>query len=238
MFLILSRILHREFCEKPEKLASGVRRWLTYLTLFVTACTLIGDGITLLFTLLSGELTLRFLLKVFAILLLSGLPFSYYFSVLRIDHEAYRTSKIHTRFLLTSILITAVFVVYGIIVVGSPMQGRAEKFDEQRVNDLRAIQSEIYNEVYGTTLGTPVKISILPKPLPVDLEAIAAGAVYQKLRTTDPETSLPYVYTPHGTTFELCAEFALTRDFNYDIFWNHPVGQHCFAFDALDQRVK
>lgn len=241
MFLFLSRILHREFKAKPEKLNSGVRRWLTYLTLFVTACALIGDGITLLFTLLSGELTLRFALKVIAVLVLSGLPFGYYFSVLRIDHEQYQKSSMHRKYFMVSLVLTAAFVVYGIIIVGSPMQGRTEKFDEQRVSDLRAIQIEIYDDVYGQSYGAPIpatQIKVLPKPLPKDLETIAAGAQYQKLRIADPETLAPYVYKPSGNKFELCASFALTRDLGYDIFWNHPAGEHCFIFDALDQRAK
>ncbi len=240
MFLFLSRVLHREFLSKPEKLNSGVRRWLTYLTLFVTACALIGDGITLLFTLLSGELTLRFILKVLAVLVLSGLPFGYYFSVLRIEHDQYKTSSIHARYLWASIILTALFVLVGIIIVGSPMQGRAERFDEQRISDLRAIQNEIYNQVYGQERGVPVPagVKVLPKPIPKDLQEVAAGAQYEKLRVNDPETSLPYAYSTSANAFELCATFALTRDLGYDIFWNHPAGLHCFSFDALDQRMK
>ena len=240
MFLFLSRILHREFLSKPEKLNSGVRRWLTYLTLFVTACALIGDGITLLFTLLSGELTLRFVLKVLAVLILSGLPFGYYFSVLRIEHDQYKNSSIHARYLSASVVLTALFVLIGIFIVGSPMQGRAEKFDEQRLSDLRSIQNEILNEVYGMDRGIPVPVGIktLPKQLPKDLESVASAAQYQKIRIADPETDIPYRYETKNATFSLCATFSLSRDLGYDIFWNHPAGEHCFEFDALDQRAK
>ncbi|MSR67548.1 hypothetical protein EXS65_01840 [Candidatus Peribacteria bacterium] len=240
MFLFLSRILHREFQAKPEKLNSGVRRWLTYLTLFVTSCALIGDGITLLFTLLSGELTLRFVLKVLAVLVLSGLPFGYYFTALRIDHEQYAKSSIHAKYLWSSVAIVLVFLLCGIVIVGSPMQGRAEKFDEQRISDLRAIQNEIYNVVYGQERGVPVPagVKVLPKTLPKDLQTVAANALYEKLRIADPETTAPYVYKTRGTSFELCATFALERDLGYDIFWNHPASEKCFEFDALDQRTK
>lgn len=217
-----------------------MRRWLTYLTLFVTSCALIGDGITLLFTLLSGELTLRFILKVLAVLVLSGLPFGYYFSVLRIEHDQYRKSSIHTRALFASVVVTAVFVLVGIVIVGSPMQGRAEKFDEQRVSDLRSIQNEILNEVYGMDRGIPVPegARVLPKPLPKNLESVASAAQYEKLRITDPETGIPYRYETKNSTYRLCATFSLSRDWGYDIFWNHPAGEHCFEFDALDQRIK
>lgn len=241
VFILLSRQLHREFSRQSEKLASGVRKWLTYLTLFVTACTLIGDVITLLFFLLNGELTMRFLLKVVAVLVLSGLPFLYYSSVLRMDPEKYSRSGLHRMFQWISIILTLLFVAYGVYVAGSPMQGRAERFDEQRISDLRAIQNEIYTQVYGNQMGyppPPQPVTVLPKPLPLDLESVAAAATYQKLRITDPETGVPYEYKPHGSSFELCATFATIRDQGSDIFWNHPAGEHCFAFDALDRRSK
>ena len=235
LFVLLSRILHREFRVQPEKLASGVRKWLTYLTLFVTACTLLGDGITLLFYLLNGELSTRFLLKVFAILVLSGLPFLYYFQVLRMDAEHYAGSTIHSRFLTISGIITGLAVVYGIVLAGTPMQGRAERFDELRVTDLRAIHSEILNEVYGQNRpypGSPV--TALPKPLPKTLQEIADNAVYQQIRTVDPETGESYEYSTKGSAYDLCAQFSLATDRKYDIFWNHPAGRHCYSFDGLD----
>lgn len=81
--ILLSRTLLREIHEAPEKAFSLVRRWLTYLTLFVAALALIVDGITLLFNLLQGELSLRFVFKVIVVLVIAGLVFSYYFLSLR-----------------------------------------------------------------------------------------------------------------------------------------------------------
>lgn len=238
MFILLSRALHREFATQPEKLALGVRKWLTYLTLFVTACTLIGDVITLLFHLLNGELTMRFLLKVIAVLVLSGLPFLYYFSVLRMDTATYAKSGLHQIFQWIAVVLTLLFVGYGVWLAGSPMQGRAEKFDEQRVSDLRAIQSEMYTQLYGQMRFPPEPVTVLPKPLPADLSSVAAAATYQKLRLADPETSQPYEYRPENNTFELCATFATVKDQSYNIFWNHSAGRHCFVFNALERGGK
>ncbi len=242
LFVFLSRILHRECQEHAEKLQSGVRRWLTYITLFITACALIGDGITTLFTFLNGELSIRFIVKAFTILFFAGLPFSYYFSVLRMDADTYRKSSLHRAMIRVSLVLTTLVVGYGISLAGSPMHGRAEKFDEQRVNDLRAIQDEIYSEVYGQDRYAPQPAALvsktLPKPLPKDLETVAANAQFQKLRLSDPETLSPYQYRTSATSFDLCATFALARDLSSDIFWNHPAGEHCFTFDAMDRRVK
>jgi len=71
----------------PEKKASKIRKWLTYLTLFVAAGVIIGDLITLIYNLLAGELTLRFILKVLAVLLIAGLIFGYYLWDLRKEEK-------------------------------------------------------------------------------------------------------------------------------------------------------
>ncbi len=85
LFFFLSRKMLQEMRTHPEKAWSGVRRWLTYLTLFIAALVMLGDGITLLYNLLQGELSLRFILKVLVVLLLSGCTFTYYFLALRTD---------------------------------------------------------------------------------------------------------------------------------------------------------
>ena len=67
----------------PIKRLSPVRRWLTYLTLFVAAAVLIGDMTTLVFNVLGGELTTRFLLKVVVVALIAGSAFAWYLHDLR-----------------------------------------------------------------------------------------------------------------------------------------------------------
>ncbi|MCF7221434.1 DUF5671 domain-containing protein [Marilutibacter chinensis] len=78
VFLFVARHLGRELARNPVKRLSAVRRWLTYLTLFVAAAVLIGDMITLVSNLLGGELTLRFVLKVLVVAAIAGTIFGYY----------------------------------------------------------------------------------------------------------------------------------------------------------------
>ncbi len=238
LFAFLARTLHRECVRHPEKLQSGVRRWLTYLTLFVTACTISGDLITLLFYLLQGELTIRFLLKVFAVLSLSGLPFMYYFAVIRFDPQSYVDSRIHRVFFWIISVIVFVAVVWGIATAGSPLYGRKERLDETRVNDLRLIREEIMDYVYGPERFNGQKITVLPKPLPPNLDVVAKNATYAKLSIFDPDTQNPYEYVIRGSTFDLCATFSLSQNLDYNITWNHPAGSYCFTFDAFDRQNK
>lgn len=83
VFLYMSRLVGRALAKDPVKRLSPIRRWLTYLTLFIAAGCLIGDLIALVYQLLGGELTVRFLLKVLVVGAISGTVFGYYLRDLR-----------------------------------------------------------------------------------------------------------------------------------------------------------
>jgi len=83
IFLLLSRNIYRELALNPIKRLSAIRRWLTYLTLFVTAGFLIGDLTTLVYNALGGELTVRFILKVLIVGAIAGTSFGFYLWDLR-----------------------------------------------------------------------------------------------------------------------------------------------------------
>ena len=67
VFLFMSHRIHSAIARDPVKRLSPIRRWLTYLTLFIAASILIGDLTTLVYNLLGGELTARFILKVMTV---------------------------------------------------------------------------------------------------------------------------------------------------------------------------
>lgn len=90
IFLMLSRHLERQAERDPVKRGSRIRKWLTYITLFVAAGTLIGDLIALVSGLLSGELTARFVLKVATVFFIAGSAFTYYLWELRQDEQETR----------------------------------------------------------------------------------------------------------------------------------------------------
>jgi hypothetical protein len=78
VFLYVSWLVARDIAADPVKRHSKIRRWLTYLTLFLASTIVIGDVITLLYNLLGGELTVRFLLKALVVAFIAGTVFWYY----------------------------------------------------------------------------------------------------------------------------------------------------------------
>ena len=78
VYLLTMRYITRELRKHPEKLESGVRKWLTYIALLVAALIVVGDLITFLTYFLRGELTARFVAKVFTTLVIAGGVFWYY----------------------------------------------------------------------------------------------------------------------------------------------------------------
>lgn len=87
VFLFVANLLGKEMARSPVKRLSAVRRWLTYVTLFLAAGIVIGDLITLLYNVLGGELSTRFLLKVLIVGVIAGTIFGYYLLELRREEK-------------------------------------------------------------------------------------------------------------------------------------------------------
>lgn len=83
LFVYMSWHINRTLELNPAKRLSAVRRWLTYLTLFLAVTILAGDLIALVYNLLGGEITVRFLMKVATVAIIAGSIFGYYLSDLR-----------------------------------------------------------------------------------------------------------------------------------------------------------
>jgi hypothetical protein len=65
-----------------------VRRWLSYLSLFIGDVTLMGDVICVVYYLVEGDLTVRFVAKVLTLFLVIGTIVVYLTWTLRSEAEA------------------------------------------------------------------------------------------------------------------------------------------------------
>lgn len=83
IFMYLSLLIGRTIKRDPSKRASKVRKWLTYMTLFVAAGVIIGGLTALVYGFLGGELSPRFALKALTVGIIAGGIFGYYLWDLR-----------------------------------------------------------------------------------------------------------------------------------------------------------
>jgi hypothetical protein len=78
VFAWLAIHIRKQRRTNPAMQRSRVRKWLTYATLIIASCTLIGDAIGLVYNFLAGELSWRLLLKLLVIAVLAGGVFFYF----------------------------------------------------------------------------------------------------------------------------------------------------------------
>ena len=88
VFLFAAWRTGKEVAADPTRRNSAIRKWLTYMTLLVAAAALVSDGITLVYNLLSGDITTRFILKVVVVAVIAGAGFGYYTWSIRADDRA------------------------------------------------------------------------------------------------------------------------------------------------------
>jgi len=232
VFLLVARHIGGILRREPEKRASGVRRWLTYLTLFLAALVLIGNLMVLVSGLLAGELTLRFVLKCAVVFAIAGVVFGHYFAGMRREEADAPVASRSPGWLARGAAIAVVLVAgLGLWMSGSPVAARSHALDERRERDLGEIQAAV-NQHYTRFAVLPDSLGALRGPNP--------GTRVPDLR--DPVTGAPYTYRVMGPTrYELCATFdgASSKDpdarrapARFGEFWRHPAGRACFTIDV------
>lgn len=234
VFLFLSRWMNRGIAQDPARKELRIYRWLVNLTLFITAITVIIDLISLINNFLGGELTTRFGLKVLVVLVVALGIFGYYLWHMRADLSVARVKR--KGLFWGAIIVIIGSIVAGFAIVGSPATARAQKFDQQRVNDLQNMQWQIIsywqlNRVLPSHLGE-LQNDVNGYNLPNDPRCNIAESGFVSCPGEN------YEYSIEGPlTFKLCAEFETNyrvlqqqQRLDYKIAeWDHDVGSTCFV---------
>ena len=230
IYLLVTRTIVHESSAPTAPAQSGVRKWLTYLAMLVTAGILIGDLIWFLHALLGGEISIRFILKSLTVSIICGAIFCYYLPSLRSRRSKIQGSQHwHRAFAAASALgVVATFAI-GLLLAGTPGVQRQYQADQKRVQALRTIAYAIEAQ------------SRLVKPgertLPASLNSLIANGRLQQTAIRDPESNKLYDYRAlDETRYQLCARFNQPAENDARIvasgFWQHGSGQACFVLDA------
>jgi len=227
VFLILSKLTYKSYDLNPEKKQLAIRKWLTYLTLFITGAVIVADLITVIFYFLDGrDFTISFVLKAVSIFVVISGVFGYYINDLR------ETADVSKRkvWAVASSLFVVFAIILGFSVIGSPQKQRLIRFDQQKISDLQNIQSQI------------VSFWQTKKALPVSLDDLKDSLSYFDI-PIDPQTGEVYFYKiTSGNSFEICANFNLKSSAQLDSGiarpvkinqenenWTHESGTACFS---------
>jgi hypothetical protein len=124
--------------------------------------------------------------------------------------------------LLVAAGVAVVAAVVAAIVIEPPEQARKKRLDDRRVQDLWQIES-VVNEYWKRQQKLPPALNTLQ----------SAGL---KASIVDPETNLPYEYTPLSEqSYRICANFSFetgnARHRPWPVQaaeWSHTAGRHCF----------
>lgn len=231
IYLLAMRFLFAEARRAPERLQSGIRKWLTYLALLGTAGAVIGDLILFLGYFLLGELSSRFLVKEAIVLAICGGIFAYYLTSLRWDRDtaAEKQRACNRNFAAVALVAVLSTFVAGIAVSGTPATQRMREADRQQARDLQTIARAIHDRYNRRAAGEP--------PLPPTLSALKDQRYAERIN--NPETQAPYLFRPKGESqYELCATFALADEDERNAapsrspFWKHGAGMSCYVLDA------
>ncbi len=223
------RLVQRDYEKNPARRESRLRKWLLYFTLFIATITFIVNTATLVFYFLDGEISIRFILKVFAVALVAGGVFWYYLNDLK--RGAGTMPQNVSLALKAGLGAVIVIIIAAFFVTGSPFAAREEKLDERRVSDLQSIQSQIVYSYWTPKGALPNTIS--------ELRSDITGFV----PPLDPVTGEAYEYKKTASTsFELCATFSAVSPKDTSRYptyvgtgifsnetWTHEAGRVCFT---------
>ncbi len=235
VYLITNWFLNKLYLKEPEKRNLRIKKWLTYLTIFVAALAIISNLVALIYRFLDGEITPRFIVKVLTIFFVAISIFGYYFWELKQGKENSKNKswwiKAFVSFVVAVVLAS---IIAGFLTIGSPKELRLRRFDEQRVGHLQMIQNEIIS-YWQRKNKLPDELTNLEDSLsgfrvPLDPESTSANPIN-------------YEYKIVSTlSFNLCANFNLPSfsgrvDSNfypekpYGLIgdnWTHEQGKTCF----------
>lgn len=211
---------------------SGIRKWLTYLILFIASVVMIGYFIALIFNFLNGELTVKIILKIITAILISAIIFSYYFYDIKRKAIEKTKSKITQIYFYGSLVIIVATLIAGAFFIESPQKTRDRKQDQMIVEKFDNIARTI-NSYYSSK-----------KKLPENFEKLLLDGFMQSAdEITNLKTKEKFEYKIISEdTYELCATFKTSnkndQQLNYNTPWPNTQWLHDEGYQCIKKPVE
>jgi hypothetical protein len=196
-FWLLNRADERASAADPARSHGTMRRWLGSLALLVAVLTLMGDALFLIYTLLDGQMTARFLVKSAIVAGIAAVVLAYF----RQDRGLPLLTRFQSLGPVPShlVLLGLAVLALGLSLwtIGGPAQGRAETRDRWRMDDLRALANDLSNCALAPK-------GVLPETLdpmacarnPRELAGYAGDVTYERLSDTRFRLCIPVEFPP------------------------------------------
>jgi len=226
LYFFITRLINQGLKKGEIAKDAGVRRWLTYFNLLVSALIILGVFIGVINSFLSGSLTAQFILKAAAMFIIAAVVFSYYFYDIKREDVAKKNLVLRIFFWASLAIVVAVFVAAWFF-VEPPKIARERRLDQALADNISNLESAV-NTYYSHNQKLPDTLDALKTDNSLYLPSTAL---------IDPETKTPIVYKKlDDRSFQFCATFRLdsiqdnsgqSMDSLPATINNHGVGYQC-----------
>ena len=231
IFFVTNRLIHKSLLSGNLDKDSGVRRWLTYFVLLVSAVVMIVWLIMTINNFLSGELTLKAILKAITVLAIAASIFGYYLYDIKREIAAGKKDKIILAFFCASLVVVIGVFVLSLFIVESPTATRNRIMDNNVLNNFDIISNAVNEYSYKY------------KKLPANLDALTSLQYnLTSANLEDPVTKVKFDYkVKNENEYELCATFKASNkeqtEMSYVYLkdrWPHDAGYQCISQKVVD----
>ncbi len=217
LYVLLSWYVAKDIAKFLYKKDLTIRKVMIYATIFVTICSLIGTLVSIIYTYLGGELSVRFAYKALSVFVVSLGVFGYYFYSVKRNYAVKSNVPLATTILATVVVVAS--LVWSISIVGTPSQMRAKRLDSTRLSDISSLQQQILSR-FQSTDKLPVTLNELNDAFqgyavpvdPVTKEVYGYKVLEQPVMKFNYTTNKKEMAT--NAVFELCANFETVRNVN------------------------
>lgn len=213
VYFPISYLINKKLAKGEIRQDSMVRKFLTYIALFILVAITIGSLAVLFYNYLSGELTGNAFGKIAAFFLTALFFAAFYFWEIRRKEFLDKPFKL---FYGAALAIALFGLITGLAIADSPRVAREKKIDSSVISEMQSMKGNI-EDIYDNK-----------KSLPVASE-IKKSAKFEIKYAVKSEKE-----------YELCAKFLQIqdkKDFNMKE-WNHPAGDYCFDFNVDSRENK